>query len=108
MINWKYFYALISLVLCFLCVCFIGLFWTLTVQVSTDLHAVEVFWVLHYDTVSQDQQTAHVACLAGVVRGERGGGVAHWSQQSNGAGRRKQEQVVGRGTAHHIGERKGG
>lgn len=48
------------------------------------LHAVEVLGVFHYHAVSQDQQIANVSHLTGVVRGERGGGVAHRSQNSYG------------------------
>lgn len=55
---------------------------------NTDLHAVEVLWVLHNHAVRQDEQIPNVTRLAGVVRGERGG-VAHRSQQGYGTGERE-------------------
>ena len=74
----------------------------MAVQVSAHLHAVEVLRMLHHHAVSQDQQTANGSCLTGVVRGERGGGVSHRSQNSYRTGRRnsnnkKQERRRRRG-----------
>lgn len=59
-------------------------------MITADLHPVEVLGVLHHHAISQDHQ---VACLTGVVGGERGGGNAHWSQNSNGTGRRELKEV---------------
>lgn len=78
-------------------------------RVFTDLHAVEVLGVFHYHAVSQDQQIANVSHLTGVVRGERGGGVAHRSQNSYGTGRReRKEEKRGEETGRVKRKRAGG
>lgn len=59
----------------------------------TDLHTVEILRVLQHHAVSQDQQVANVSHLTGVLRGERGGGVAHWSQNSYGTGGRREGMI---------------
>lgn len=68
---------------------------SLAVQIAAHLHAVEVLRMLHHHAVSQDQQTANGSCLTGVVRGERGGGVSHRSQNSYGTGRRNKQKKTG-------------
>lgn len=51
--------------------------------------------MLQHHAVSQDQQVANVSHLTGVLRGERGGGVAYWSQNSYGTGGRWGGRIVG-------------
>lgn len=70
---------------------------SLAVQIAAHLHAVEVLGMLHHHPVSQDQQAANGSCLTGVVRGERGGGVSHRSQNSYGTGRRNKIEKKRRG-----------
>lgn len=82
---------------------------SLQIAFFTDLHAVEVLGVFHYHAVSQDQQIANVSHLTGVVRGERGGGVAHRSQNSYGTGRReRKEEKRGEETGRVKRKRAGG
>lgn len=80
---------------------------SLRIAFFTDLHAVEVLGVFHYHSVSQDQQIANVSHLTGVVRGERGGGVAHRSQNSYGTGRRERKEEK-RGGNREGKEKEGG
>lgn len=80
---------------------------SLRIAFFTDLHAVEVLGVFHYHAVSQDQQIANVSHLTGVVRGERGGGVAHRSQNSYGTGRRERKEEK-RGGNREGKEKEGG
>lgn len=82
---------------------------SLRIAFFTDLHAVEVLGVFHYHAVSQDQQIANVSHLTGVVRGERGGGVAHRSQNSYRTGRReRKEEKRGEETGRVKRKRAGG
>lgn len=82
---------------------------SLQIAFFTDLHAVEVLGVFHYHAVSQDQQIANVSHLTGVVRGERGGGVAHRSQNSYRTGRReRKEEKRGEETGRVKRKRAGG
>lgn len=80
---------------------------SLRITFFTDLHAVEVLGVFHYHAVSQDQQIANVSHLAGVVRGERGGGVAHRSQNSYGTGRRERREENRRVKRSRVGGEEG-
>lgn len=81
---------------------------SLRIVFFTDLHAVEVLGVFHYHAVSQDQQIANVSHLTGVVRGERGGGVAHRSQNSYRTGRRERKEEKKRRGNREGKEKEGG